>query len=517
MLGVDLRDGVGCSTLTSAASRDSARSPSANHCASVSAAPGSTVRRSSGRNVGDAGTATLVQGNPASTPTASAASRTEVSAARRVTSRAHGAARCRCRPARAPAPRRPAAVACAPSGSGAQRDPARSRARLAAGWPCSATRCSDSRVAVRTSVEGMVVMRHCLAGPPGVTRAHGRRLHAHEQFTGCRTRPGCDADNGGAPWRALGARTCRERAWGTVREDYSADGDAWDYFPHDHARSRAYRWNEDGLAGICDDRQTLLPRAGVLERRRPDPEGAHLRPHRPRGQPRRGRQGVLVVPRLHADALVDALALPLPAARVPLRATWSPRTPRAAATSPSSSSSTPASSTTTATGWSRSTTPRPRPTTCCMRITVQNAGPDEATPARAADALVPQHLVVGLTAATTPADLRLDGRRAASPSTAASAALVLAGDGQPEPLFCENETNAERLFGVRRADRRTRRTASTTTWCTARRRSTPSSRHQGRAALPRSTVPAGGTAEIRVRLAPGAEPAAVDRARTSTR
>jgi len=40
-----------------------------------------------------------------------------------------------------------------------------------------------------------------------------------------------------------------ERAWGTVREDYSADGAAWDYFPHDHARSRAYRWNEDGLAG----------------------------------------------------------------------------------------------------------------------------------------------------------------------------------------------------------------------------------------------------------------------------
>ena len=48
-----------------------------------------------------------------------------------------------------------------------------------------------------------------------------------------------------------------ERAWGTVREDYSADGDAWRYFPHDHARSRAYRWNEDGLAGICDRHQYL--------------------------------------------------------------------------------------------------------------------------------------------------------------------------------------------------------------------------------------------------------------------
>src|SRR6476646_6663204 len=48
-----------------------------------------------------------------------------------------------------------------------------------------------------------------------------------------------------------------ERAWGTVREDYSADGDAWRYFPHDHARSRAYRWNEDGLAGISDRHQRI--------------------------------------------------------------------------------------------------------------------------------------------------------------------------------------------------------------------------------------------------------------------
>jgi hypothetical protein len=48
-----------------------------------------------------------------------------------------------------------------------------------------------------------------------------------------------------------------ERAWGTVREDYSSDGNAWDYFPHDHARSRAYRWNEDGIAGICDRRQLI--------------------------------------------------------------------------------------------------------------------------------------------------------------------------------------------------------------------------------------------------------------------
>src|SRR6187399_2385983 len=48
-----------------------------------------------------------------------------------------------------------------------------------------------------------------------------------------------------------------ERQWGTVREDYSENGDAWNFFTHDHARSRAYRWGEDGIAGISDDKQRL--------------------------------------------------------------------------------------------------------------------------------------------------------------------------------------------------------------------------------------------------------------------
>jgi hypothetical protein len=61
---------------------------------------------------------------------------------------------------------------------------------------------------------------------------------------------------GDPEWRRWGPYLS-ERAWGTVREDYSVDGDAWSYFPHDHARSRAYRWSEDGLGGICDDRQLL--------------------------------------------------------------------------------------------------------------------------------------------------------------------------------------------------------------------------------------------------------------------
>ncbi|HMG57750.1 MAG TPA: glucosidase, partial [Kofleriaceae bacterium] len=52
-------------------------------------------------------------------------------------------------------------------------------------------------------------------------------------------------------WRRWGPYLA-ERQWGTVREDYSATGECWSYFPHDHARSRAYRWGEDGLLGICD-------------------------------------------------------------------------------------------------------------------------------------------------------------------------------------------------------------------------------------------------------------------------
>jgi hypothetical protein len=62
--------------------------------------------------------------------------------------------------------------------------------------------------------------------------------------------------NGTQNWRGWGPYVS-ERQWGTVREDYSEGGTAWEYFPHDHARSRAYRWGEDGIAGFCDDRQLL--------------------------------------------------------------------------------------------------------------------------------------------------------------------------------------------------------------------------------------------------------------------
>jgi hypothetical protein len=71
-----------------------------------------------------------------------------------------------------------------------------------------------------------------------------------------------------AHWKRWGPYLS-ERAWGTVREDYSSGGDAWNHLPHDHARSKAYRWNEDGLAGICDRHQRICFAVALWNERDP--------------------------------------------------------------------------------------------------------------------------------------------------------------------------------------------------------------------------------------------------------
>src|SRR5918992_2289829 len=86
------------------------------------------------------------------------------------------------------------------------------------------------------------------------------------------------------PWKKWGPYLS-ERQWGTVREDYSDNGNAWDYFSHDQARSRAYRWGEDGLGGLCDDKQRLCFALALWNERDPilkerlfgltGPEGNH--------------------------------------------------------------------------------------------------------------------------------------------------------------------------------------------------------------------------------------------------
>src|SRR6478609_1321202 len=98
------------------------------------------------------------------------------------------------------------------------------------------------------------------APTPGMTAEHARLAEA----TGAAEDDLFEAN----PWYEWGPYLA-ERAWGTVREDYSGGSDAWRYFPHDHARSRAYRWNEDGIAGICDRHQYLCFAIALWNKRDP--------------------------------------------------------------------------------------------------------------------------------------------------------------------------------------------------------------------------------------------------------
>ena len=98
------------------------------------------------------------------------------------------------------------------------------------------------------------------ATPPGLdlTRVTGTREGRRIKQTAAGT----------AAWDHWGPYLS-DRAWGTVREDYSPGGTAWDYFPHDHARSRVYRWNEDGLFGISDQHQHVCFALALWNRRDP--------------------------------------------------------------------------------------------------------------------------------------------------------------------------------------------------------------------------------------------------------
>jgi hypothetical protein len=103
---------------------------------------------------------------------------------------------------------------------------------------------------MRTSIEGVNARQPLKASPTG----EAARLEESYRRT--------------KYWKRWGPYLS-ERAWGSVREDYSPDGTAWEYFPHDHARSRAYRWNEDGLAGICDRHQRICFAIALWNRRDP--------------------------------------------------------------------------------------------------------------------------------------------------------------------------------------------------------------------------------------------------------
>jgi hypothetical protein len=256
-----------------------------------------------------------------------------------------------------------------------------------------------------------------------------------------------EADAGDRSWRTWGPYLS-ERAWGTVREDYSDYGTAWDHFPHDHARSRVYRWNDDGLAGICDDRQTFCfglalwnGKDQIIKERifgLGGPEGNHgedakeywwyldstpthswmkWRYHYPQNRFPYGDVVRTNAARTRADPefeLVDTGVFD--DSRF-----WSVNVDYAKAS----------------------------PTDMCIRITVTNEGPDAAT-LHVVPTLwfrntwawglpgwddVPR--IHGYDGGTLVARHRIMGR------------LVLAGEDDPEPLLCDNESNAERLWDLK--------------------------------------------------------------------
>ena len=169
----------------------------------------------------------------------------------------------------------------------------------------------------------------------------------------------------GTPWRKWGPYLS-ERQWGTVREDYSEGGDAWNYFTHDQARSRAYRWGEDGLAGISDVNQHLCFALALWNGKDPILKERLVRADQQRGESRRGREGVLLLPRLDADPFLHEVPLQVSAGGVSVRRISSRPTGGARATRWSMSCSTRASSSRTATSTSSWNTPRPvRRTSWC--------------------------------------------------------------------------------------------------------------------------------------------------------
>ena len=164
------------------------------------------------------------------------------------------------------------------------------------------------------------------------------------------------------PWKRWGPYLS-ERQWGTVREDYSDDGDAWNYFTHDQARSRAYRWGEDGLAGISDDKQRLCFALALWNGQDPilkerlfgltNSEGNH-------GEDVKEYYFYLDTTPTHSYM---KCLYKYPQAAYPVRRPGRDQPAAQPAASWSTSCSTPASSTTTATSTSSSSTPRPRPRT----------------------------------------------------------------------------------------------------------------------------------------------------------
>jgi len=252
------------------------------------------------------------------------------------------------------------------------------------------------------------------------------------------------ADAGEEPWRAWGPYVS-ERAWGTVREDYSEYGEAWNYFPHDHARSRAYRWSEDGLAAICDKHQTWCLGLALWNGRDPilkerafgltGPEGNH-------GEDAKDYWWYLDSTPTHSWM---SWRYHYPQAEFPY-AELVAENGRRGRTDPEYE----LADTGVFTGdryWVVQVDyAKAASHDLLMRITVQNKGPDEAT----LDVL-PTLWFRNTWAWGVPGQDAVPQLRGGGPATIRSPgapSLVLTGDGTPELLFCDNETNTRRLYGL---------------------------------------------------------------------
>ena len=317
----------------------------------------------------------------------------------------------------------------------------------------------------------------------GVQGAEARRLR--------------EADEGQRPWRRWGPYVAA-RAWGTVREDYSADSESWGSFPHDHARSRAYRWSEDGMAGVCDERQRLCLGLVLWNGRDPilkerlfgltGPEGNHgedakeywwyldstpthswmrWRYHYPQAEFPYGRLVEENARRGKEDPEFELLDT-----GVFDEGYWQVTVDYAKSDADD----------------------------LLMRITVRNVGPATAT----------VHVLPSLWFRNTwdwepdapRPELRLEGDHllAEHPDLGTS---TVTWSGEPQPLFCENETNLRRLYGVDRGTPYPKDGINDAVVAGAQtvapdRRGTKAALHY------RLEVPAQGTAEVRVRLAPRA-------------